>query len=324
MEQTDINTILQALIAENGATPSADTTGDASCSVYDFANPEHLPSEFKHQLESIHVAIARALSGLLSEYSGATIQVEPLAISQQTFHQYRESLPKTAEIATCTIHPLEGQALCTLDAPFVEYLLDCGLGGFGDAVATPRAFTPMERGLVDDLFQRIFRELGKAWEVLAPIRFNLQDSGGNSAQLRALQPDDRIVICPYAVCLPRFSAQCTYGIPARSLDFERLANRAQSWDAGARGLSPEQQHAQISEQLLTIPLPLHACLRNMSLPFREVAMLQVGDIIQTDCRVDEPLELYINSQPSFYIRPVTVKNTLAVEILSEVEEQHYD
>lgn len=319
MEQADIHTILQSLAAANGAPESLDARGAEPCVKYDFANPEHLPSEFLYALEKINTTIGRVFSSLLSEYSLSPVHVESYGVTPMPFRQYRQGLPDLPAIATFTMNPLEGVGLFDIDAPLVWYLIDHGLGGSSPVVTHQRELTQIERGLLEDLLQRLLREIGKAWEVLGTLRPNLQESGLDPSFIHTAHAEDRLVVCSFGITLSTLVGHCTYAIPVRSLDFQRLLDHARN----AGESSAESQPVRMQENLPAIPMPVQACLHGMSLSFGEVAALRAGDIIQTDCRVDDPIEVRIGNRLCFYARPVTANNTLAIEILTEAKETNH-
>ena len=321
MDQTDLNAIIQTLAAENGADFGMTGAGTDQINKYDFARPENLPSEFTRALENVNTGVARALSGIFSSYSSAAVQVESISINQLSYRQYCQSLQDITAIGIFTIAPLDGSALFEMNAQLAWYILDRGLGGPGEVLDNPREFTMIERGLLDDLFRRILREIGKAWEALVPMRPSLRETTTNPTIVRTAHPDDRMVVCTFGAFLPEITGHCTYCIPVNALDFERLLNREQAWDADARELSLEQQGVQVVDNLQEVPLTLQACLRGVPLSFSEVSALRVGDIIEMDLKVTEPLELRIGNCTRFSVRPVTAGDTVAVEILSEGEEK---
>ena len=177
LQQSD----LDALLAVFAATQEAEISHGSQqrvkeVKIFDFAQPENLPSEFLHALENINTTFARTLSGMLSGYLSTGVQVDPLSADQMTYRQFCNSVPEMTAIGTFSLSPFEGLALYEMNPHLAWYLIECGLGGKGTVIESAREYTPLEKGLLDEVvFRRILHELSKAWKTLVPLRMTLRD-----------------------------------------------------------------------------------------------------------------------------------------------------
>lgn len=52
----------------------------------------------------------------------------------------------------------------------------------------------------------------------------------------------------------------------------------------------------------------------------DLIQLKVGDVIQLDKQVSEPLKAFVGETPKYYVQPGLTKGKLAVQIINLVEE----
>lgn len=316
LQQNDIDGLLAALNASQESGVSHGERPFSEVKIYDFARPDNLPSEFSRALDNINASFARALSGIFTGYLSMGVQVEPLSVDQMAYRQFCNSVPEITAMCTFTINPLEGSALLELNPHLAWYLIDRGLGGQGEVIESPREFTSLEKGLLDDLFRRILRELGRAWGTLCPLNPSLREISSNPMITRVAQPDDRMVVCSFGITMPGVTGVSTYCIPVSSLDFERLLNSENAWDIPSANQA-EVDTAILEENVLHISLPIRACLPDITITIGELASLSEGDVINLDARVGDPVEIRAANERCFLANPVAVKDAVAVEIVGD-------
>lgn len=328
LQQNDVDALLAALVSsqetENGVPIKSSNRSFNEVKIYDFVRPDNLPSEFLRALENINSSFGRVLAGLLTGYLSLSVQVETLSIDQMTYRQFCNAVPELTTLVTFSIGPLEGTALFELNPHLAWYLIDRGLGGQGELIESPREFTAMERGLLDDLFRRILREFGKTWETLLPLKPTLREVLHNPTIVRTVQPDDRMVVCSFGITMSGISGMCNYCIPISSLDFERLLSSDNNWESPGLIVSTQQEQERVEELLLNTLMPVRACLPDLIVPVGELASLRAGDIIHLDTMLDDPVIVRMGNVACFSGRPVTMKDRMAVEIIAEQSEEEHE
>lgn len=319
LQQNDIDGLLAALNASQESGVSHGERMFSEVKIYDFARPDNLPSEFTRALENINASFARALSGILTGYLSMGVQVDTLSIDQMAYRQFCNSVPEITAMCTFTISPLEGSALLELNPHLAWYLIDRGLGGQGEVIESPREFTSLEKGLLDDLFRRILRELGRAWGTLCPLNPSLREVSSNPMITRIAQPDDRMVVCSFGISMPGVTGVSTYCIPVSSLDFERLLNSENAWNVMTEDPMLVDMEL-VEENTGIIRLPVRACLPDISITLGELSSLSVGDVVDLGMHVDQPVEIRAANKICFLANPVTKNDSVAVEIIDDFTE----
>ena len=293
------------------------------CAPYDFTRQtDGLPGEFLNELHDVNIAYARAMTQILTEYLSRDVQVELLSQDQTIYQQFRDAIPEFAALATFELIPLEGMGLLTLNPGLAQMLLSCGIG-IKEATHEPsRELTPVERGLLRDLiFQPFLQALGQSWHALAPLQPVPVREPRNAAAARIAQPADVMLVCAFHVKLGEFTDGCAYCLPIGNLDLERMLQSEHAWDGAA---DDANELNLIMAALSRVKLHLQACLPNTTLTLRELMSLQEGDVVHLDTEISEPIELRIEGQRRFHAVPVTVRDRVAAELISDMLEEDND
>lgn len=313
LDQQDINGLLTALTAAEADYGMEDSVFH-EVKIYDFARPDNLPSEFIRTLENINLTFARGFSGILTGFLSEEAQIEAFSIEQITFRHLCNEMPERTTLCTFTISPLEGVALFEMNPQIAFYLLDRGLGGAGQVDSSPREFTPLEKGLLDDLFRRIVQELGRAWDVLVPMRANMREVVSNAMLTRAAHAEDHMVVSTFAITMGAVSGMATYAIPFNSLDFDRLLSVDQSWSGDDEALLGQRDQQQLNANIQLTPMPVRACLHDQRVTLGMLATLREGDVVELDAEVTDPVEVRVANRTVFLGTTIRQRDIVAVEI----------
>ncbi len=313
LQQSDVNELLNTLAASQD-TESARSNPYAEVKIYDFSRPDNIPSEFFRTLETINAAFARNLASMITRDYSITTQVDALNTDQVSFRQFCNSVPEVSAVGTFTLAPFDGLGVIELNPHLAWYLLDRGLGGQGEIIDQPRAFTSLSRGLLDDLFRRMLREFVRAWESQFPLQPRLRDVFSTPSQARVAQPEDRMLVCSFGITLPDINGMTTYGIPVYNLNFEQLMSHD-----GTDGLSdanndPEIQRRQVLRNLQLTPVMVRACLGDATINLRELAAAHIGDVIPFKETPNDPIEVRVGAVRRLLGRPIVVDDHVAIEI----------
>ncbi|OPZ86018.1 MAG: Flagellar motor switch protein FliM [bacterium ADurb.Bin429] len=324
LDQQDINGLLTALTATAGAQGGMSESAFHEVRIYDFARPDNLPSEFLRAMENINQAFARGVSGLLTGLLSEEVQIETFAVEQITFRQFCNYMPERTALCTFSISPLEGVGLLELNPHLAFYLLDRGLGGNGEVDSTPRDFSPLEKGLLEDIFRRVVQELGRAWDVLLPLQPMIREVVNNALLSRAAHAEDRIMVCVFALTLGGNTGMATYALPLNSLDFDRLLSVGQAWGSE----DPDSQQARdgeyLRECLLGLPVTTRACLRDQAMTLGMLSALHEGDVVSLDADVEEPVEVRAVNRVIYTGRMIRQGEKLAVQLQGEWMGENYE
>lgn len=325
LQQNDIDALLAAFAAAQEQQDIANTpTGKTRMSevkLYDFAEPDNLPSEFVRALENINLGLARTLAGVFSGYLSVGVSIEPLSSDQMTYRQFCNSVPESTVVGTFAITPLEGIALFELNPHIAWFLIERGLGGLAEQMDDAREFTPLEKGLLEEfIFRRVMREIGRAWRTMVPMAPVFKKVLTNPTVARIAQPDDRLVVCSFGINIGEMSGMCAYCMPVSSLDFERLLTPGSSWEDEDDELQHEAEYAQLLQNLQSAALPVRACLPDVTLTLGELSVLREGDVIHLDADADDPIEVRVGDACKFTAQPVTLRDKVGIEIVGEKTE----
>jgi flagellar motor switch protein FliM len=319
LQQADIDGLLAALAASQD-TDAAHARRYAEVRLYDFAHPDAIPSEFLPLMENVNATYAERVTPVFMRFVSGRVRVLPLSIEQMTYAHYCHAVPEHTAACSFSLTPLDGLGIFELNAHLAWYLMDCALGGPGEVLTAPRAFSPMLRGLLDDLNRRMLRELALAWSMAFPaLAFSSEDFLTDLTQARLYQPGDQMLVCSFEVTLGSVIGCHTFAVPIISLPFTDLQGGPLG-NLTEATTSPDEDHAQLLGQVAQAPLALRACLPDQIMPLSELASLHLGDTIFLDSSPSEHVTVFVGDQPLLTGHAVTVQDRLCIEVISDAEE----
>ena len=120
------------------------------------------------------------------------------------YSDYQDSLYTPSSVNIVQINPLKGTAIFILDPQLVFMIVDNYFGGDGVYPTRRRKqeFTPVEQRVIQLLLEKIFVVLGKAWEPVMPLEFELVQSVEISQFSGIDDPDESLVVSSFCVEIP--------------------------------------------------------------------------------------------------------------------------
>ena len=318
LTQNEVDALLSAVSDGMIETEAEEVKETTDVQLYDLTSQERVIRERMPTLEVIHERFARAFSTQLSTTMRRVVAMTMLHAEFIKFGDFMRNLPLPACISMIRFNPLKGTSIMVLDSRLVFALVDTFFGGQS---ASPfkiegRDFTTIELRLVRRVVQNATMELEKAWAPIYPLSIEYLRSEMNP-QFAAIGPPGEIVIetifdveldeirgkiylvMPYSMVEP-IKDKLISGYQSDDLDMDRI------WTNRFR------------QQLQKVSVDLDVELGKTEIEVKDLLDLEIGDIIQLDRDVLEPLIVDVESVPKFFGRPGLYKGAHAVKILSPI------
>jgi flagellar motor switch protein FliM len=189
------------------------------------------------------------------------------------------------------IAPLRGRGLFIFDPRLVFSVVDCFFGGSGrfHTKIEGRDFTPTENRVVQMLLERAFIDMKQAWRPVLDVDFEFQGSEVNPQFANIVNPSEVVVVTSFHIDLESGNGDIHVCLPYSMLEpIRELLDAGVHSDRGEKDVRWEKA---IREEVLSVHLTLGAILTHTTLTLREVARLDVGDVIP----VEIPEEVDVNS-----------------------------
>ncbi len=324
LSQSEIDALLNALSTGEVDLAAAETP-EVKVRSYDFRTANRFSKEQMRTLNIIYDTFCRLFTTYLSGTLRAMCQVEVVGVEELKYHEFVNALPSPVVLAIVTMPPLLGPTLLEI-SPDVAYSMISRLlgGGSNSGGETNRSFTEIELVLLERIMRQFINLLPEAWEKVLSIDATLDrlETSPQFAQIVALNETVAVITLNVRVgdnegllniCLPHLTIE-----PIN----KQLNTRALFQTTIHHERAPAT--ADIQFRLRNTPLTVSAVFNDTPASVGEIMSLQVGDVLQLDHRVGEPLTLKVGHLPKFRAALGVRDNKYAVKIADLIREEDLD
>jgi len=257
--------------------------------VYDFRRPERVSKEQLKGLQSLFENFARELSIMLPPFLRTVVRVDLVSIDQLTYDEFILSVSRPTALSVVNMSPLEGNCVIELSPPLVFPIVDRVLGGKGLPLSEPRELTEIENRIVHRIVLMILESLRRSWEQLIEFHLSVET-----------QESDPLLV------------QIVAGSEMNPV-FDQITQQTRF----IRRLSPRvaaQTRAHIVRTVKKALTPLDAVLGHARMNLDDVMRLRVGDVVQLDSSIEEPIGVEVDGLVRFKAHPGRRGEQSAVQI----------
>lgn len=245
-----------------------------------------------------------------------TADVSVGGVQIQKFGEYVHTLYVPTSLNMVKFRPLRGTALIILDAKLVFKLVDNFFGGDGrHAKIEGREFTPTELRVVQMVLEQVFVDLHEAWRAIMPIDFEYVHSEVNPSMANIVSPSEVVVVSTFHVELDGGGGDLHITIPYAMIEPIR-----EMLDAGLQSDSDERDDRWVQalrNDILEAKVDLECTVAERTITLRDVAKLQVGDVIPIE--MPDYQVLTANEIPMFRIQLGQSNGNLALKIKEPID-----
>jgi flagellar motor switch protein FliM len=319
LTQSEIDDLLKAI--STGELDVKEVVQDNSgkkVSVYDFKRPNKFAKDQLRTLEMIHENYARLVSTFLSGYLRSFVTVDLVTVEQLTYYEFTNSLSNPTILALCDASPLSGTLIFEVSPSLTYAIIDRILGGYGNGVAKIRNFTEIEETIMRNLLDKAVGFLVEPWRNVIEITPRVTKLETNSQFIQIMSPNEIIALITLRVKVVEAEGMINIAIP--HLSIEPIVNKLSTrfWFTSS-GNNKEKGDATLLERRIeNASVLLRVILGQCDITVEEFCQLQSGDVLRLDSKCDRPLEMYIDNNHIFNVKPGLKKNRIAVKVVDIV------
>lgn len=312
LSQDEIDALLHGVDSGDVETESDESIDPNAMRPYDFASQDRIVRGRLPTLEMINERFARyfrtSLFGMLRRSSDISVS----GVQMLKFSEFVHSLFVPTSLNLVRVAPLRGKGLCVLDPKLVFSVVDNFFGGSGrfHTKIEGREFTPTETRVIQMLLELAFKDLKLAWEPVLDVAFSYVGSEVNPQFANIVSPSEVVVVTTFNVDLEAGSGDFYICLPYSMLEPIR-----EILDAGVqsdRGERDERWEQSMKEEILNAELELSSSLGQVTLSLRQLARLQVGDIVPIE--IEETVALKAEGMPICHGTLGTSNGNYAVKV----------
>ncbi len=314
LSQEEINALFSAMSSEDlslGSQPekSAATRKVAS---YDFHRADRISQDQIRSIHLLHEYFGRNFASSLSAYLRAFVEVNLASLEQMSYAAFIKSLPDPTLFASFGIRPLDGNIALELNPSLVFPMIDMILGGPGRALTESRNLTEIELNIIEGVIKLAMRDLASAWHPIMELDFFLEGKGTKAQMFQIVSPVETVIAVHFELKIAENSGLMNLCIPSRLLKL--LRNKFdQQWNV-RRQKTAGNEAERIFELLKPISVPLSSEIQRSRLTVDDLLKVAVGDVIELNERVGDPVLLCVGGAAKFLGRIVQRRGKRAFEI----------
>lgn len=321
LSQNEIDALLSALsTGEMDANELKKEESQKKVKVYDFKRALRFSKDQIRSLTRIHENFARLLTTYFSAQLRTFVQISVASVDQLPYDEFIRSVPKMTILNVFEPVPLDGRFLIEVNPNIAYAMLDRLLGGRGVAINKVDNLTEIETRIMTQLFQRTLESFQEAWSTIIELDPQMDELEVNPQFLQMVSPNETVVVISLSTAIGEATGMINICLPHVVLEDILPKLSVHYWmQTKKKSRSPEEAEA-MEQNVRSAPLTINAELGSSEITIQEFLQLGIGDTIELNSLIDEPLLIKIGDVPKFLGQPGTVKNKLAIQVTQVIEE----
>jgi flagellar motor switch protein FliM len=315
LSQEEINALFSAMSSEDLHLGNSQEKEAAVRKIanYDFHRADRISQDQMRSVHLLHEHFGRNFASSLSAYLRAFVDVSLASLEQVSYAGFIKSLPDPTLFASIGMRPLDGNLAMELNPSLVFPMIDMILGGPGQPLAGNRNLTEIELNIIEGVLKLAMRDLADAWHPVIEVNLYLEGKGTKAQMFQIVSPAETVIAVHLELKMGDTSGLMNLCIPSRILKMLR-GKFDQQWN-GRRQKSSASESERILELIKPVSMPLNGEIRSTRLTVDDLLKVAVGDVIQLNARVGDPLLLCVGGVAKFMGRVVIRRGKKAFEIM---------
>ena len=298
LSQNEIDNLLAALSTGELDVDEIKDNNEKKVKEYDFARPSKFSKEHLRTMEMIFEHYGRLLSTNLPVYLRKNVQVEVVNFA-----------------------PLKGNIILEMASNLGFTIVDRMLGGRGDPMDKVREFSEIELLIIERIMIVCVNLLREPWENVADIHPRLERIETNSQYAQIISPSEMIAIVTINLKIGEVEGLMNVCLPYLTLEDVIDKLNTKYWYSNLQNQDSTDYTGSIETLIRRAQIPVKAVLGNSMISVNDFAMLQPGDIIRLDRKVEDELDIYVGNIRKFTALPGSSGDKYAVRVTSVIREE---
>ncbi|GAE36037.1 flagellar motor switch protein FliM [Halalkalibacter akibai] len=321
LSQGEIDALLSALsTGEMNADELKKEETEKKIKVYDFKRALRFSKDQIRSLSRIHENFARLLTTYFSAQLRTYVQIAVTSVDQLPYEEFIRSIPKMTILNVFEPYPLDGRLLMEVNPNIAYAMLDRLLGGKGISINKVENLTEIETRIMSQLFQRTLDSFQEAWSSIIELDPVMEDLEVNPQFLQMVSPNETVVVISLSTTIAETSGMINICLPHVVLEEILPKLSIHYWMQEKKKQRQPDEIDKLEQKIRKAPLLVQAELGRSEITIQEFLHLGVGDVIELNQRIDDPLSITVGGEHKFNAQPGKMKNQIAVQVTEIVEE----
>ncbi|GAB5520836.1 MAG: flagellar motor switch protein FliM [Rhodothermales bacterium] len=266
---------------------------------YNFKRPRLFSHDQIRLLNHVHEAFARDLSVYLSAQLRTIVDISVTAIDQVLYSEFVMSSAPPSALFVLGLDGKDHQMVMEMDTRFVMFTIEKLFGGSGEFQRRPREISQIEQRIMSKVINRAFRELERAWKQLHEIKLREEAFESNAEFVQIIPGVEPALVVTLAVTVYEQRSFLNICYPYILLETMLGRSSVKQWFAHhVTEVDPEERE-RYEQRIQKTQVQIQAMLGHTKVPVRDLAALEVGDVIPLARRIDEPIEVMVGGKRKY-------------------------
>ena len=321
LSQNEIDNLLAALSTGELDVDEIKDNNEKKVKEYDFARPSKFSKEHLRTMEMIFEHYGRLLSTNLPVYLRKNVQVEVVNSEAVTYSEFSNALSNPVLLGIVNFAPLKGNIILEMASNLGYAIVDRMLGGRGDPMDKVREFSEIELLIIERIMIVCVNLLREPWENVVDLHPRLERIETNSQFAQIISPSEMIAIVTINLKIGEVEGLMNVCLPYLTLEDVIDKLNTKYWYSNLQNQDNTDYTESIETLIRRAQIPVKAVLGNSMISVNDFAMLQPGDIIRLDRKVEDELDIYVGNIRKFTALPGSSGDKYAVRVTSVIREE---
>ena len=291
---------------------------------YDFRRPNRISKNQVRTLSSVHESFAEVFGYYLVSKLQTVVSISVTSVDQLFYSEFILSVSNPSCLYVFDIEGTDGSGILEISPQLALTVVERLLGGAAETLPKSRSITPIEQAVIRGVIEHGLSDLRAAWRSIAELNFKFQRLEMEADFVQVAPSSEIVVVVSFDVNIGVHTFLMNLCFPTFALE-EVLAklNRQQVTTTIGRQ-SPKRMRenmAVLNQQISTTYLPIIAELGKTSITVGDLLNLSIGDVIKTNKRINQEIEVIIAGKRKLAARPGTVDGKRAVRVTRPLSEE---
>ncbi|MCJ8006273.1 flagellar motor switch protein FliM [Lederbergia wuyishanensis] len=321
LSQSEIDALLSAISTGEMSAEDFKREEDVKkVKIYDFKRALRFSKDQVRSLTRIYENFARLLTTYFSAQLRTYVNITVATADQIPYEEYVRSVPNMTILNVIEVPPLEGRMIMEIHPNIAYAMIDRILGGKGTSINKIENLTEIETRLMTNLFEHTLEHLQEAWSGIAEIDPILSELEVNPQFLQVATPNETVVVISMNASVGETSGMINICIPHVLLEPIIPKLSAHYWMETNTKIRKPEEVALLEEKIKEAHMELTVDLGLSTITIDDFLSLNVGDVIELNRRIDEPLTIKVGEKPKFIGQAGKRNKKMAVQIIDNIEE----
>lgn len=316
LSQSEIDALLSALsTGEMDADELKKEQSEKKVKVYDFKRALRFSKDQIRSLTRIHENFARLLTTFFSAQLRTYVQITVASADQIPYEEFIRSIPKMTILNVYEVLPLEGRILMEVNPNIAYAMMDRMLGGRGASYNKVENLTEIETKIMSNTFEKAFENLREAWSTIEEIDPVLSDFEVNPQFLQMVSPNETVVVISLNTTIGEASGMINICIPHVVLEPIIPKLSVHYWMQTEKKEKEPEKLALLEKGIQRADVSLAVELGTSEINIQDFLTLDIGDVIQLNQSIVQPLMIKVGDIPKFIGQPGKANKRIAIQVL---------